>query len=114
MPLMHEIMAEPGEWNRIEEYSQKLTGADGLITLISDGLDGDGNVVLDDKMWRDLDEKTLALLGWNEEPPLPWDDKTFRTYWSARWLVDAQRTLMDSYSPPFVMPPSGKHLRVVK
>ena len=43
MPLMHEIMAEPGEWNRIEEYSQKLTGADGLITLISDGLDGDGN-----------------------------------------------------------------------
>jgi hypothetical protein len=77
MPLMHQI--DEKERERIEDFSQELTGDDRLIFLINDGI-----YAADFAMWLEMDVKTLALAGWDEEPPLPWNDEQFRTYWTCR------------------------------
>lgn len=77
MPLMHQI--DEKEWERIEDFSQELTGDDRLTFMINDGIEA-----ADFAMWLEMDVKTLALAGWDEEPPLPWNDEQFRTYWTCR------------------------------
>ena len=79
MPLMHQILAQTGEWDRIEEFSDRQFGDDRLQFLINDGI-----YAADFSMWIELDVKTLALLGWDEESPLPWSDEIFQTYWMCR------------------------------
>ena len=81
MPLIHQILAQTGEWDRIEKFSQELLGSDELITLINDGI---AEAIDFYGMWLELDVKTLALAGFDEEPPLPWGDEIFQTYWTCR------------------------------
>jgi hypothetical protein len=74
------------EFERIADLSQELFNDDRLEFLIDDGLD----LRLDTRlMWRQLQEKTLELAGWNHEPPLPWTEEQFRHYWTCRAEADA-------------------------
>ena len=92
MPLMFEIDEE--EYERIADLSQELCGSDSLEFLIDDGLDFRLSTV---RMWRQLQEKTLELAGWNHEPPLPWTEEQFRHYWTRR--LEASQVLSEEGRP---------------